>query len=65
MNTHIAGFQSFSAFLHHFVLAKLAASSIRVIMICEKPVPEHSEVSSTVEKMLYISMCQFMCMPLV
>ena len=30
MGTHMPGFQSFSAFLHHFVLAKLAASSIRV-----------------------------------
>ena len=28
MSTHIPGFQSF--FLHHFVLAKLAISSIRV-----------------------------------
>ena len=31
MNTHVTGFQSFlSFFLHHFVLAKLATSSIRV-----------------------------------
>ena len=30
MNTHMTGFQSFFRFLHHFVLAKLATSSIRV-----------------------------------
>ena len=30
MSTHEPGFQSFSGFLHHFVLAKLANSSIRV-----------------------------------
>ena len=30
MSTHVPGIQSFSAYLHHFVLAKLAASSIRV-----------------------------------
>ena len=30
MNTHIPGFQSFSGFLHHFVLAKLDTGSIRV-----------------------------------
>ena len=30
MSTHIPGFQSFSGFLHHFVLAKLATSSMRV-----------------------------------
>ena len=30
MSTQVAGFQSFSGFLHHFVLAKLATSSIRV-----------------------------------
>ena len=30
MSTHLPGFQSFSAFLHHFVLAELATSSIRV-----------------------------------
>ena len=30
MSTHLPGFQSFSNFLHHFVLAKLATSSIRV-----------------------------------
>ena len=29
-STHLPVFQSFSAFLHHFVLAKLATSSIRV-----------------------------------
>ena len=29
MSTLVAGFQSFSGFLHHFVLAKLATSSIR------------------------------------
>ena len=28
MSTHLPGFQSFSNFLHHFVLAKLATSSI-------------------------------------
>ena len=36
MSTHKSGFQSFSVFLHHFVLAKLAASSRRVnYRICE------------------------------
>ena len=30
MSTHVPGFQSFSSFLHQFVLAKLANSSIRV-----------------------------------
>ena len=30
MSTHKPGFQSFLSFLHHFVLAKLAISSIRV-----------------------------------
>ena len=28
MSTHLPGFQSYSGFLHHFVLAKLATSSI-------------------------------------
>ena len=27
MSTHMPGFQSFSSFLHHFVLTKLATSS--------------------------------------
>ena len=30
MSTHLTGIQSFLGFLHHFVLAKLATSSIRV-----------------------------------
>ena len=30
MSTHLPGFQSFFLFLHHFVLAKLATSSIWV-----------------------------------
>ena len=30
MNTHVPGFQSFFSFWHHFVLVKLATSSIRV-----------------------------------
>ena len=30
MNTHVPGFQSFSGFLHHFVMTKLVISSIRV-----------------------------------
>ena len=30
MSTHLQGFRSFFRFLHHFVLAKLASSSIRV-----------------------------------
>ena len=29
MSTHMPGFQSFFRFFHHFVLAKLANSSIR------------------------------------
>ena len=31
MSTHLPGFQSIFRFLHHFVLAKLVTSSIRVI----------------------------------
>ena len=30
MSTHVQGFQSFFRFSHHFVLAKLATSSIKV-----------------------------------
>ena len=30
MNAHVPGFLSFSGFLHHFILAKLTTSSIRV-----------------------------------
>ena len=30
MSTHVLGFQSFSHFLHHFVLANSATSSLRV-----------------------------------
>ena len=30
LSTHMQGFQSFFVFLHHFILAKLATSSIRV-----------------------------------
>ena len=30
MSTHVPEFESFSAFLHHFVLAKLTTSSIGV-----------------------------------
>ena len=34
MSTHLPSFQSFSGYLlHHFVLAKLATSSIRVGML--------------------------------
>ena len=33
MRTHLAGIQSFFRFLHHFVLAKLATSSIRVLKL--------------------------------
>ena len=31
MSTHMPGFQSFSAFLHHFVLTKLATISILTV----------------------------------
>ena len=34
MSTHLPGFQSFSGFSHHFALAKLASSSIRVKELC-------------------------------
>ena len=34
MSTHIPGFQSFFSFLHHFAMAKLATSSIRVKQSC-------------------------------
>ena len=30
MSNHVPGFQSFSGFLHHFVLSKLATTSIKV-----------------------------------
>ena len=30
MSTHVLEFQSFLGFLHHFVLAKIATSNIRV-----------------------------------
>ena len=30
MSTHVYGFRSFSGVLHHFALAKLASSSIRI-----------------------------------
>ena len=30
MSTHLPGFRSFYGFLHHFVLGKLATSSMRV-----------------------------------
>ena len=30
MSTHVPGFQSFSFFLHYFILAELASSSIMV-----------------------------------
>ena len=33
MSTHLPGFISFSRFLDHFVLAKLATSSIRVNLL--------------------------------
>ena len=33
MSTHVPGFQPLFSFLHHFVLAKLATSSIRVKML--------------------------------
>ena len=35
MSIHVTGFQSFLVFLHHFALAKLANSSIRVM--CRRP----------------------------
>ena len=34
MSTHLPWFQSFSVFLYHFVLAKLATTSIRVNSVC-------------------------------
>ena len=33
MSTHMPGFQSFTGCLHHFLLAKLAATSIRVNLL--------------------------------
>ena len=35
MSTHVPGFRSFFRFLHTFVLAKLATSSIRVISVVQ------------------------------
>ena len=37
VSTHVPGFQSFSRFLHHFVLAGLATSGIRVATLCLDP----------------------------
>ena len=37
MSTHVSGFQSFSIFMHHFVLAILATTSIRVNLFEIKP----------------------------
>ena len=34
MSTHVTVFQSFFRFLYHFVLAKLASSSLRVKSVC-------------------------------
>ena len=46
MSTHVAGFQSFFlGFLHHFVLAKLATSNIRVKIF---RLSEQASVSSPV-----------------
>ena len=48
MSTHLPGFQKFSGFLHHFVLAKLATSSISVkcfSIICFPRNPLVSELS--------------------
>ena len=47
MSTHLPRFQSFFSFLYHFVLAQLAASSIRVrleeyIQPCEADAEDHS-----------------------
>ena len=36
MSTHLPGFQSFFMFLPHFVLVKLATSSIRVTLVFPK-----------------------------
>ena len=35
MSTHVPGFQSFSCYLHHFVLAKLATSNSRVKLVVQ------------------------------
>ena len=35
MSTHVPRFQSFFRFLHHFLLGKLATSSIRVNTYCQ------------------------------
>ena len=45
MSTHMPGFQSFSGFLHHFVLAKLATSSISVNT--HKPAQKDSHLCDT------------------
>ena len=44
------GFNHFSGFLHHFVLAKLATSSIRVKTIYFKRNTKHESVKSSVLK---------------
>ena len=45
MSTHMPGFQSFQAFLHHFVLAKLASSSIKVRHFMDFLQPERISVT--------------------
>ena len=37
MSTHLSWFRSFFRFLHHFLLAKLATTSIRVKSVCPGP----------------------------
>ena len=48
MSTHLPGFWSFSAFLHHFVLAKVATTSIRVKspLLIRPSVANHLSINS-------------------
>ena len=49
MSTHLPGFLSFFRFLHYFVLAKLATTSIRVNR--NQPVKESSNKNSRERKL--------------
>ena len=59
MSTHLLGLQSFSRFLHHFVLAKLATSSIRVNSLiqglyCEKEIANKPGLKKSLKLQLFL-----------
>ena len=55
MSTHLSGFLSFFSFLHHFVLAKIATSSIRVnsLTVILNLVSHRSQIS----RLCHLSCC--------